>query len=179
MPSFFISFFLVFYVFVRLFSETKWRFSRRQAIDVEEKLKGVIDCTDSAGADIYLNLPQVRRALHVRPQSEIGEWKLCELNSDEFNYVRNVDYLLPFYKEFFVPNIRILIYSGDVDSCVPFTFSANWVRYLNATVTKPWYPWVVNGQVAGYSVVHEPDFIFATVKGRYWMLFGCLVVCFV
>ena len=55
----------------------------------------------------YLALPSVMEALHVKP------------NTHSMIYNRNIGDLLPLYAEL-IAKYRILIYSGDVDGCVPY-----------------------------------------------------------
>ena len=48
--------------------------------------------------------------------------------------------------------LRVLIYSGDHDMCVPHTGSEAWTRGLALKPTQPWRPWKVNNQVSQYSL---------------------------
>jgi hypothetical protein len=63
----------------------------------------------------YLNPEVVRQALHVPPQNVTGVWQLCA----GINYNQNVASLLPGYPQI-ISAMRVLIYSGDADFCVPF-----------------------------------------------------------
>ena len=45
--------------------------------------------------------------------------------------------------------LRVLIYSGDHDMCVPHTGSEAWTRGLGLKVKQAWHPWKVNHQVWG------------------------------
>ena len=40
-----------------------------------------------------------------------------------------------------IKELPILIYSGDVDQCVPYYYSDNWVRNLGYPVTEEWRAW--------------------------------------
>ena len=59
--------------------------------------------------------------------------------------------ILPVYHELFstAPNVRILIYSGDVDSIVPFVATRIWLDKLNMAEQSSFTPWYLDGQVAG------------------------------
>lgn len=59
--------------------------------------------------------------------------------------------ILPVYHELFstAPNVRILIYSGDVDSIVPFVATRIWLDKLNMAEQSTFTPWYLDGQVAG------------------------------
>ena len=61
----------------------------------------------------------------------------------------------------------VLVFSGDVDACVPHTGTESWVRGLGYKVKQEWQPWLVNDQVAGYVVEYDADnqFTFLTIKG--------------
>ena len=56
-------------------------------------------------------------------------------------YEMNVGDLRPLYAKL-IPKYRILIYSGNVDACVPTWGSEQWTRALNYTVEQEWHPWV-------------------------------------
>ena len=60
---------------------------------------------------MYLNNADVRRALHVEPESAIGRWRIC---SNKLRYNVTQPSLLPDYKNVLIPNIRVLIFNGDV-----------------------------------------------------------------
>lgn len=44
--------------------------------------------------------------------------------------------------------LKVLIYSGDHDMCVPHTGSEAWTSSLGLKVKEPWRPWKVDHQVA-------------------------------
>jgi carboxypeptidase C (cathepsin A) len=78
--------------------------------------------------------------------------------------------LLPLYSSL-MKKYRILIYSGDVDACVPTWGTVDWIDSLNLTVTAPWKPWLAphldgtRAQRAGYVKAYAHNFTFATVQG--------------
>lgn len=41
-------------------------------------------------------------------------------------------------------------YSGDHDLVFPYVGTQNWIHGMELPMTKPWAPWFVNKQVAGY-----------------------------
>ena len=63
----------------------------------------------------YLALPAVMSALHVKA------------NNKGMIYTRNAGDLLPLYAQL-IAKYRILIYSGDVDACVPYWGTEEWTR---------------------------------------------------
>eukprot|EP01048_Picozoa_sp_COSAG05_P017145 COSAG05_NODE_2299_length_3258_cov_2.988382_4_plen_87_part_00 len=48
----------------------------------------------------------------------------------------------------------MLVYSGDVDNCLPYTGSLQWVQRLGLKETEAWRPWTVDGgrRMGGYVV---------------------------
>jgi hypothetical protein len=55
--------------------------------------------------------------------------------------------LPPYYKAQLIPFIRVTIYNGDVDACVPFVGNEMWTAGLKLPVVTPWRPWSVDKQV--------------------------------
>ncbi|GIL64198.1 hypothetical protein Vafri_18178, partial [Volvox africanus] len=121
-------------------------------------------CTDSRAADLWLNDPRVREAIHAAPTDDIGYWTLC---SDKISYMRDHGSMIPIH----INNtkghgLRALIYSGDHDMAVPHTGSEAWTGDLGFPVKAPWQPWfVADNQVAGYVVEYGHGLTYATVKG--------------
>eukprot|EP00049_Salpingoeca_infusionum_P017783 m.354340 g.354340 ORF g.354340 m.354340 type:complete len:461 (+) comp16985_c0_seq1:211-1593(+) len=144
-------------------SARKGKWSRRPTESFEsESLEGPVECINAGAATQYLNLADVRQAIHVKSEAAIGKWEIC---SSKLNYSVTQGSLIPSYKNTIIPNMRVLIFNGDVDACVPFTHNEWWTSSVNMTVTKPWHAWSVDKQVAGYAVEYGPNFTFCTVKG--------------
>merc|ERR1712031_36861 len=79
--------------------------------------------------------------------------------------------LLPLYAKL-IQKYRMLIYSGDVDGCVPYWGSEEWVRNLGFPINKDWRPWQSPltwgqpAQRAGYAIDYAVnDFKYVTVQG--------------
>eukprot|EP00118_Oscarella_pearsei_P016108 m.151064 g.151064 ORF g.151064 m.151064 type:complete len:461 (+) comp38566_c0_seq1:151-1533(+) len=132
-------------------------------IDSDSLLRkvGLATCINAGVATEYLNTPEVRNALHVQSEEDIGKWKVC----NQIGYQREVDSVLVLY-----PNLirayRTLIYNGDVDACVPYTDNEEWTSGLGFPLKEAWRPWLVDNQVAGYVTTYDVNgFTFATVKG--------------
>ena len=65
-----------------------------------------------------------------------------------------------------IGKMRILIFNGDQDNCIPYTQDEAWTKGMGLTEIHPWAPWkVVGGQIGGYAVRYEQEFTFSTVKG--------------
>jgi len=127
----------------------------------EAKQRGDVPCIDSSRAEAWLNQDSIRTALHAISVKD-QEWTIC---TDQINYDSDYDTLIPIHLELLEYEIRILIYSGDVDLCVPYTGSEAWTRSLGFPTKQDWRPWKVNRQVAGYVIEYDGGLTFATIKG--------------
>jgi hypothetical protein len=77
--------------------------------------------------------------------------------------------MLTVYPKLINANIRVLIYSGDVDSCVPYLGTYRCVEKLGLSVIKPWQPWFIKDnkgyqQTAGYTVKYTNGVTYATIR---------------
>jgi serine carboxypeptidase-like clade 1 len=115
-------------------------------------------CTGTEPAT-WLNLPAVQKALHVDQVN--ASWSICA----GIGYEKTLDSALPAYKGLVDHGYYVLIYSGDVDACVPYVGSERWTANLGYAETDAWQPWTINDQVAGYVTYYEKQFTFLTVKG--------------
>ena len=84
-----------------------------------------------------------------------------------------------------IGKIRIMIYNGDQDNCIPYTQDESWTAQLGLAVTGAWRPWMVDRQVAGYStqyvfcvlcVAHRPGFGFGNRRQAFHNLYRNPVV---
>lgn len=116
-------------------------------------------CIDAGAATKYLDHPAVKEAIHVAVAKK--DWHIC----GGIQYEENFPSLLPFYKEKLIPQIRVLIFNGDVDCCVPYKGNEWWTSSLGLKVEKPWRAWTLDNQVGGYVTTYESNFNFVTVKG--------------
>jgi len=109
----------------------------------------------------YLNRVDVRKAIHADDIS--GKWEEC---SDVINY--NFTFgtnMIPYYRKFFREgNLKILIYSGDVDSVIPFLGTEKWIDSLNLNVKENWRPWMDDKQVGGYVKIYD-GLTFISIRG--------------
>lgn len=71
--------------------------------------------------------------------------------------------------------IRVLIYNGDADACVPYNGNEDWISQLeekgDLEETSPWTPWYTSNKVtpSGYITKYQSpgtsvDFSFATIR---------------
>eukprot|EP01137_Pigoraptor_chileana_P022106 Opistho-2@86641 len=127
------------------------------------RLRGTPPCIDSARLVSYMNAASVRSAVHAAPVSNIGQWAMC---SDKLNYSSDLYKLsmIPIHAELTSNGIRALIFSGDQDLSVPHTGTEAWIDALDLSPKSEWRPWVVDGQVAGFTQEYE-HLTYATIKG--------------
>jgi len=148
---------------------------------MDNKLKDLsfVCVLESVSSD-YLNSPAVQKALHVA-QANVSDWGPCG-NSDAHsrelldihrnNMKQLTDARLHDLYAKLIKEIPILIYSGDVDQCVPYYYSDNWVRNLGYPTTgEEWVVWsygdneqnqFVGGYVTQYKAPNTLTFL--TVK---------------
>ncbi|KZV29254.1 serine carboxypeptidase II-3-like [Dorcoceras hygrometricum] len=112
---------------------------------------------------VYLNTPEVQKALHANVTGISGPWGDCS------DYVNNHWQdspltVLPVIKELMASGIRVWIYSGDTDRTVPVTTTKYSLPRLGSLVKTPWYAWYNQGEVGGY-VVEYKKITFVTVRG--------------
>lgn len=109
----------------------------------------------------YLNSKAVREALHIPASMDSTEWFVC---SQVLDYTVNEHDMIPIY-DFLNQHMRVLIYSGDVDSCVNYLGTETAALKIKAGgEKKPWHAWMVDDQVAGYAIGLGTNLTFATVK---------------
>jgi serine carboxypeptidase-like clade 1 len=111
----------------------------------------------------WLNVKEVQKALHVSvAHRKNGQWA----PSSGLNYTHTAPTLLHMYPRL-IEKIRILLFSGDVDECVPYNGAEQWTRGFGYEEAEHWHPWTVDGQVGGYATIYDTphNFTWATVRG--------------
>ncbi|XP_075478974.1 serine carboxypeptidase 1-like [Primulina tabacum] len=125
-------------------------------------VSGFDPCSDNY-VSVYLNTPEVQKALHANVTGVSGPWADC-------NYYVNSHWqgipstILPIIKELMANGLRVWIYSGDVDLVIPVTATRYSMPRLGSSVKTPWYPWYNQGEVGGY-VVEYHNVTFVTIRG--------------
>ena len=127
-------------------------------------------CINTKEASAYLNQDDVIEAIHVKKQD--FRWKVCGTD-ERWTYQRTRPNLprdtYPFLNEY----IRVLIYNGDWDACVPYTDNEMWTRGMGYEVKEDWHSWYYKGQdaiknqVGGYATTYATphNFTFITIRG--------------
>jgi hypothetical protein len=121
------------------------------------------------GPRVYLNQQVVKDAIHVSPDA-YPDWDVC---SSLVNYTEYAPTVRPIYLAL-KDQIDILVYSGDVDSCVPYLGTEAGIDSLGWEVNTSYTRWWITDsqnlpQIAGYVRTYASSTgkvaSFATVKG--------------
>ncbi|KAL5707106.1 sinapoylglucose--choline O-sinapoyltransferase [Ranunculus cassubicifolius] len=123
-------------------------------------------------SEIWANDDRVQTALRVRKGTiTIKTWVRCNSygNPDQVDhgvkYVMDVKSSLAYHRNISTKGYRSLIYSGDHDMRISHVSTEAWIRSLNISVVDEWRPWLVEGQVAGFTTRYANGMIYATLKG--------------
>jgi len=120
-------------------------------------------CINSISGSAYLNQQAVIDALHVEKQK--FPWSIC---GNQIEYTPNRPNLPRDTYPALIGNMRVLIFNGDWDACVPYTDNEAWTEGMGLKVADDWHPWLYgSGQVGGYATRYfgPNNFTFITVKG--------------
>ncbi|XP_045787389.1 serine carboxypeptidase-like 45 isoform X2 [Trifolium pratense] len=115
----------------------------------------------------YLNRKDVHKALHAVLVG-INKWSSC---SGFLTYdVQNLDIpTISLLGSLVRSGVRVMVYSGDQDSVVPFMGTRSLVNRLAEEIgfktSQPYRTWFVGKRVAGWNQVYGDILTFATVRG--------------
>ncbi|XXG60906.1 hypothetical protein AAC387_Pa04g2701 [Persea americana] len=107
----------------------------------------------------YLNLPQVQKALHANVTGLPYQWTSCT----SLPWNDSPTTILPIIQQLMASQIRVWIYSGDVDGVIPVTSTRYSINAMNLSIETPWYPWYTQQEVGGYAVGYQ-GLAFVTVR---------------
>ena len=137
------------------------------------------DPCDLGATDLirYMSRADVQRAIHVSESSAAAtstdtstgavNWEDCGGSFGRPVVYTRIpqDERVTVYPEL-IGKMRILVFNGDQDNCIPYTQDEAWTKGMGLTEIHPWAPWkVAGGQIGGYAVRYEQEFTFSTVKG--------------
>ncbi|AEC07397.1 Alpha/Beta hydrolase fold [Arabidopsis thaliana x Arabidopsis arenosa] len=111
--------------------------------------------------ECWANNESVREALHV-DKGSIGEWIRDHRG---IPYKSDIRSSIPYHMNNSINGYRSLIFSGDHDITMPFQATQAWIKSLNYSIIDDWRPWMIKGQIAGYTRTYSNKMTFATVKG--------------
>jgi serine carboxypeptidase-like clade 1 len=109
-----------------------------------------VPCIDLYPIRTFMNSPAVQSALHIAVGSVVLPWDAC---SQVLKYTDIVHDMVPIYEDIFANStMRVLVYSGDADSCVPYPGTEATVAsfpFAQATPLRdPWQSWHYVSQAA-------------------------------
>mmetsp|Transcript_7816 Transcript_7816/g.7059 ORF Transcript_7816/g.7059 Transcript_7816/m.7059 type:complete len:283 (-) Transcript_7816:290-1138(-) len=98
----------------------------------------VLPCLWAEGLSQYLDQTETKTNLHV---SQDVSWTVCN-GQILSNYNRSSTGAFEKYQKLIELNkYKILIYSGDIDTIVPYPYTEYWLEQLGVTVVNEWRPW--------------------------------------
>ena len=119
----------------------------RHLLDTAALKEAYEPCADDSLTQ-YLNLADVKKALHVKDDIKWGE---CSYTT-RYNMTDSDNSMVPIYQ--FLINggykLNILVYSGDDDSVCATIGTQSWIWGMGYEPLTTWQPYVVEGQTAGF-----------------------------
>ena len=129
-------------------------------------------CGAERGEVAYLNQPAVRTALHICSMQDCGEFPGHHDDwTAPYNRTEYDEALL--YREFIAHGLRVMIYSGGTDACIPYSGTEEWISALKLPAVETWRPWTIDNatRMAGYVTTYNhlagtpSSFLFVTIRG--------------
>ncbi|CAH8359533.1 unnamed protein product [Eruca vesicaria subsp. sativa] len=113
----------------------------------------------------YLNSEKVQKAINVKSTKLQYVWQPCNHTLSNLWSEEDIDAILvPLLHEIMGQDVRIYVYSGDLDSVIPVTSTAQVIKNMNLTVENSWRQWFSGGEVGGFTEEYKGNFTFATVR---------------
>ncbi|KGN45085.1 serine carboxypeptidase-like 34 [Cucumis sativus] len=120
------------------------------------------DPCSSDYTEMYLNRPDVQKALHANVTKIPYPWTHC---SDNITFWKDApSSILPIIKKLVAGGLRIWVFSGDTDGRIPVTSTRLTLNKLGLKIKKDWTPWYSHQQVGGWTIEYE-GLMFVTVRG--------------
>ncbi|MCL7022722.1 hypothetical protein MKW94_013166 [Papaver nudicaule] len=111
----------------------------------------------------WANDARVQEALHIK-KGTVTNWINCNYN---IPYERDIDNTVEYHQRISTkPRYRALIYSGDHDFVAPHIATEAWIRSMNLSIIDDWRPWLVDDQIAGYTITYSSGMTYATGAGH-------------
>uniref|UniRef100_A0A0D3HL90 Carboxypeptidase n=1 Tax=Oryza barthii TaxID=65489 RepID=A0A0D3HL90_9ORYZ len=111
----------------------------------------------------WANSNNTRENLGIK-KGTVDEWVRC--HDDGLPYSQDIESSIKYHQNLTSRGYRVLVYSGDHDSVVPFLGTQAWVRSLNYPIVDDWRAWHIDGQSAGFTITYANDLTFATGGGH-------------
>ncbi|KAG0490201.1 hypothetical protein HPP92_007064 [Vanilla planifolia] len=112
--------------------------------------------------EVYLNRPDVQKALHANVTNMGYNWTHC---SDVINRWNDSPFsVLPVIKKLVNGGLRVWVYSGDTDGRIPVTSTRLTLKKLGLSTVQKWKPWYNHKQVGGWTIIYD-GLTFVTIRG--------------
>lgn len=109
------------------------------------QLKNTPPCIDDRAQLWFLNRKDVKKSFNIHE-----EMKFAMCNEYIQNKYENGIGSFHLYKNL-LKKIKIWIFSGDADACVPTNGTRKWIKKLQLPIVKPWRSWRIKKEnIAGY-----------------------------
>ncbi|CAG2116129.1 unnamed protein product, partial [Medioppia subpectinata] len=144
--------------YIRLYNKYYAKKSNRPPIIASNRDK---DCPHN-GYEDYLNVPEVRKALHVRPE-DTHEWYDCggSYSGSATDQHQTVHQLLDVYKIG-----KLVIFNGNFDSVCDHIANQRFVDSLNLRKLSDYSSWVTpDGTIGGFVQHYEKGLSYVLVRG--------------
>uniref|UniRef100_A0AC34FVJ7 Carboxypeptidase n=1 Tax=Panagrolaimus sp. ES5 TaxID=591445 RepID=A0AC34FVJ7_9BILA len=133
----------------------------KKSFSLKNEERNIIPCFNLTDITTYMNLPYLRKALHI-PEN-LPKWEIC--NEKVHNsYNRQYLDMTPFFKKVHKANVRVLLYYGDTDLMCNFMMGQKFAAQLRFDLISNSQAWEVNGQTAGFKTVYD-NLAFTTIRG--------------
>ncbi|CAE6195165.1 unnamed protein product [Arabidopsis arenosa] len=141
--------------------KTNYHISSKRMLPTR-RLAGYDPCLDDY-VKIYYNRADVQKALHASDGVNLKNWSICNMEIFH-NWTYVVQSVLPIYEKLIAGGLRIWVYSGDTDGCVPVLGTRYSLNALGLPIKTAWRPWYHEKQVSGWVQEYE-GLTFATFRG--------------
>nr|GMD47787.1 serine carboxypeptidase-like 34 [Ipomoea batatas] len=113
--------------------------------------------------EVYMNRPDVQKALHANTTGIPYPWTHCSDNTTSWGDAPTS--MLPTINKLIAGGVRVWVYSGDTDGRIPVTATRYTLTKLGLNIIQDWTPWYTdNKQVGGWTIEYE-GLVFVTVRG--------------
>lgn len=120
------------------------------------------DPCQSNYTEVYMNRPDVQKALHANFTKIPYPWTHC---SDNITFWGDAPAsILPIIRKLIDGGLRVWVFSGDTDGRIPVTATRYTLRKLGLNTVQEWKPWYSRQEVGGWTIGYE-GLMYVTVRG--------------
>ncbi|MFS8027477.1 putative carboxypeptidase D [Helianthus anomalus] len=128
-----------------------------------KRMSDISDPCSDMYTHAYLNREDVQEAMHANVTKLDHDWQPCSGIITDWHDSPST--IIPLLREFMANNLRVWIFSGDIDARVPVTSTRYSINLMNLPIKTKWHPWLYQGEIGGFEEVYEGDLTFITVFG--------------